>query len=289
MASIVSPDTILRWNRELVARKYDGAKKRGPGRPKTADELAKLVVQMANDNSNWGYTTIRNALANMGITIGRSTIKRILADNGMVPAPARKKRPSWKTFLAAHREGLAAADFFSAEVLSVAGIVRYSVFFVIELKTRRVHIAGITSYPTEQWMMQVARNLTDAVDGFLLGKTHIILDRDPLYTAAFRRTLKDSGVKPVRLPARSPNLNAHAERWVLSVKSDCLNRMIPLGEAHLRNAVTQYALHYHSQRPHQGLEHRIIEPDETAGRVEGAIVRRDRLGGLLRYYHREAA
>ena len=289
VAGIATPDTILRWYRQLVSRKYDGSRVRGPGRPKTEDDIAKLIVQMANENRSWGYTTIRDALANVSVTVGRTTSKRILADNGIVPAPERKKRPSWKTFLAAHWDGLAAADFFSAEVLSLAGIVRYSVFFVIELKTRRVHIAGITSHPNELWMMQVARNLTDAVDGFLLDKTHIILDRDPLYTAAFRRTLKDSRVKPVRLPARSPDLNAYAERWVLSVKSDCLNRMIPVGEAHLRDAVTQYALHYHNQRPHQGLGHRIIEPDGTAGRTEGAIVRRDRLGGLLRYYHREAA
>lgn len=232
-----------------------------------------------------GYTTLRNALANLGVTIGRTTIKRILEDHGIVPAPERKKRPSWKTFLAAHWDGLAAEDFFSAEVLSLAGIVRYSVFFVMELKTRRVHIAGISSQPSEQWMMQVARNLIDGVDGFLLGKTHIVLDRDP----AFRKMLKDSGVEPVRLPARSPNLNAYAERFVLSIKSGCLDRMIPLGEAHLRKAVAQYILHYHNERPHQGLDHRIIEPDETAGRTAGAITCRERLGGMLRYYHREAA
>ena len=289
VAGVVTPDTILRWYRDLIARKYDGSKRRSPGRPKTEEQIAKLVVRMAVQNPGWGYTTLRNALQNVGITIGRTTIKRILGEHGIVPAPERRKRPSWKTFLKTCWEGLAAADFFTAEVLTLRGIVRYHVFFVIELLTRRVHIAGISSQPNEQWMMQIARNLTDSADGFLLGKSHIILDRDPLYTAAFRRLLRDSGVKAVRLPANSPNLNAYAERFVLSVRTGCLNKMIPLGENHLRHALSQTILHYHHERPHQGLDHRIIEPDETAGRREGRIICRDRLGGMLRYYHREAA
>ena len=167
--------------------------------------------------------------------------------------------------------------------------VRYHVFFVMELKTRRVNIAGITSQPNERWMMQIARNLTDCCGGFLVGKSHVILDRDPLYTGALRRSLRDEGVKAVRLPANSPNLNAYAERFVLSIRAGCLDRMIPLGEKHLRAEIAEYILHYHRERPHQGLGHRIIEPDDTVGRREGRIVCRERLGGLLRYYHRKAA
>ena len=289
IAGIVTPDTILRWHRQLVARKYDGTSKRKVGRPKTDIEVEKLVVDMASDNPNWGYTSIRNALANIGITLSRTTVARILADNGIEPAPERGKRIPWKTFLAAHWDGLMAADFFTAEVLSIRGLVRYSVFFVMEVKTRRVHIAGITASPNGQWMLQVARNLTDAVDGFLLDKTHLILDRDPLYTDAFRQMLIESGVTPLRLPARSPNLNPHAERFVLSIKTNCINRIVPLSESHLRRSVEQFILHYHGERPHQGLNHAIIQPDETAGRVVGRIARRERLGGLLNYYHREAA
>ena len=182
-----------------------------------------------------------------------------------------------------------AADFFTSEVLSPRGIVRYAIFFVMEIKTRRVHIAGITSSPSGQWMMQIARGLTDAVDGFLIGKTHIILDRDPLFTEAFRRMLVESGVTPTCLPPRSPNLNAHAERFVLTIKSGCLDQIVPLGEAHLRRCISQFILHSHHERSHQGIGHAIIEPDETAGRVVGRIVRRERLGGVLSYYHREAA
>jgi transposase InsO family protein len=289
IAAIVTPDTILRWYRQLIEKKYDGSKGRRTGRPKTKEEFAKLVVKMAKDNPCWGYTTIRNALDNIGISIARTTIKTILGEHGIVPAPERRKRTPWKAFLKVCWEGLAAADFFTVEVLSLRGLVRYHVFFVMELRTRRVKIAGMTSQPNERWMMQLARNLTDVDDGFLKGKTHLILDRDPLYTAALRRMLRDEGVKAVRLPARSPNLNAHAERFVLSVKSGCLSRMIPLGEKHLRAAISEYLIHYHAERPHQGLEHRILIPDDTAGRCKGKIVCRERLGGMLRYYHRKAA
>jgi transposase InsO family protein len=210
-------------------------------------------------------------------------------EHGIEPAPERRNRMPWKTFLRAHWEHLAAADFFTVEVLTLGGLVRYSVFFVMELKTRRVHVAGISCQPCEAWMKQIARNLTDAVNGFLRGKRYIILDRDPLYTASFRRMLKESGVNVVRLPARSPDLNAYAERFVLSIKSECLNRLVPLGESHLRSAINEFIRHYHAERHHQGLDSRLIEPDGTAPRSEGSIECRERLGGMLRHYYREAA
>jgi transposase InsO family protein len=194
----------------------------------------------------------------------------------------------WKTFLAAHWDGLAAADFFTVEVLTLRGLVRHVVFFVMKLKTRTVAIAGITREPDETWMMQVARNLTVAGDGFLHGMHHIILDRDPLYTTAFRRLLRNSGVRPLVLPARSPNLNAFAERFVESVTSECLDRLVLLGEGHLRTAVREFARHYHEERPHQGLDNELIAPTTTmigTGRTKC----RERLGGLLKFYYREAA
>ena len=162
--------------------------------------------------------------------------------------------------LAAHWDGLAATDSFTVEVLTFGGLVRYSVFFVMKLKTRVVEIAGITRHPTEMWMMQLARNLLDAGNGFLRGAPYLILDRDPLYSTAFRRLLRDSGVKPLLLPARSPNLNAFAERFVLSVKSECLDRIVPLGEAHLRAAVRAFVAHYHEERPHQGWTTSTLRP-----------------------------
>jgi len=292
VCGIVTPDTILRWYRELVARKYDGsAKKRGPGRPRLAETIRELVVRIASETPTAGYTKIRDIVNGLKREVSRSTVKRILDEQGIVPAPERRKRVSWREFLAAQWEGLAATDFFDVEVLSWRGLVRYRVLFVIELATRRVHLAGIGHEGTlgQNWTLQVARNLTDCVDGFLREKRFLIMDRDPLFSAAFRRTLKDAGVKPVRLPARSPNLNAYSERFVLSVRSELLSRVIPLGEAHLRRLISEYFAHYNSERYHQGLGGKLIEPTELASRTSGRVVCRKRLGGLLRYYHRAAA
>jgi putative transposase len=287
IAGIVTPDTILRWYRKLVAKKYDGSKTRRLGRPRTTPDIAALVARMATENPTWGYTRIRGGLKRLGHDVARNTIKAILNDHGIEPAPERGTNTPWKTFLAAHWDGLAAADFFTVEVLTMGGLVRYVVFFVMKLKTRAVEIAGITREPDEAWMAQVARNLTDAGDGFLRGVQYLILDRDPLYTAAFRR-LRGSGVKPLVLPAWSPNLNAFAERFVESAKSECLERIVPLGEGHLRAAVRAFVQHYHEERPHQGLDNELIAP-KTTSIGTGPVRCRARLGGVLKFYHREAA
>ena len=289
VAGIVTPDRMLAWYRRLVAKKYDGSGKRGTGRPPTDEDLAALVVRMAGENPGWGYTRLRDALRHLGHELGRSTVKRILLDHGIEPAPERGRKTTWSTFIQAHMTEIAAADFFTVEALTLAGLVRYFVFFVIDLETRTVQIAGITSDPHEAWMKQIARNLTDAETGFLRKIRYLILDRDLLYTSAFRGMLKDAGVEPLRLPARSPNLNAFAERFVLSAKRECLGRIVPLGEAHLRRALTEFVGHYHHERHHQGLSGRLIEADPSAGSREGRVVCRERLGGLLRFYHREAA
>ncbi len=224
LAGLVTPETILRWYRTLVARKYDGSKKRGCGRPRTKVDIAALVVRMAEDNPTWGYTRIRGAMRHVGHEVGRSTIQRILADHGIEPAPERGRRIRWSTFLKAHWEAIAAADFFTVEVVTAHGLVRYCVFFVMKLKTREVHIAGITATPAGAWMRQVARNLTDVEDGFLCGIRHLILDRDPLYTKAFRSMLLDCGAKCLLLPARSPNLKGYASHCTSFVGFDVTAR-----------------------------------------------------------------
>ena len=210
----MTPDTLLRWYRNLVAAKYDGSIQSGSGRPPTKLDIVSLVVRMAKENPSWGYTRLRGALHNLGHEVARNTIKNILLAHGLEPAPERGRHTSWSTFIKSHLGAIAGADFFTVEVLRGFGLVRYYVFFVIDIATRRVHIAGITNQPSEAWMKQIARNLTDSVDGFLKNTQYLILDRDPLYTRAFRRMLKNAGVKVVRLPARSPNLNAYAERWI---------------------------------------------------------------------------
>jgi len=287
--TLVTPDTLLRWYRRLIARKYDGSRARKAGRPKTAAEIEQLIIRMARGNPRWGYTRIRGALYNLGHEIGRNTIKRILLENGIAPAPLRNKGMSWETFLKAHWGAIAATDFFSVEVLTRTGLVRYFVLFILDLQTRRVEIAGIAPHPDGEWMKQIARNLTDADDGFLNGARYLIHDRDPLFTEAFRELLKSSGVKPLKLPARSPDLNAYAERFVRSIRSECLAQIIPLGERHLRKAVREYTEHYHFERNHQGLNNQLIEKTSDEPNMDAAVDCRERLGGVLNYYYRRAA
>ena len=186
-----------------------------------------LLLRMARENPSWGYTRLRGALNNLGLDFGRSTIQRILTAHGIEPAPVRGKTLSWSTFLKAHWGAIAAADFFSVEVLTRRGLVRYLVLFVIDLKTRRVHIAGLTRRPDGEWMAQIARNLTDTAGGALKGFRHLIVDRDPLYTAHFRNLLRSTGTQVLRLPANSPNLNAYAERFVRSIRQECLRHVDP--------------------------------------------------------------
>jgi hypothetical protein len=169
------------------------------------------------------------------------------------------------------------------------GLTRYIVFFVIELSTRRIHIAGIASEPDSAWVVQCGRQLTDPVDGFLAGKRFLLHDRDPLFTEVFRETLAATGVETVRLPPKSPNLNAFAERFVRSIKESCLNRLILVGDASLRRAVREFATHYHFERNHQGLGNLLIFPSSVQTRRDDPIVCRERMGGLLKFYHRSAA
>jgi transposase InsO family protein len=287
VGTLVTPDTLFRWYRELIAKKYDGTKSRRPGRPRTAVNIEELVLLMAHDNPRWGYTRIRGALHNLGHEIARNTIKRILLENGF--DPIRKRGMSWETFLKAHWGAIAATDFFSVEVITRSGLIRYFVLFVIDLKTRRVDIAGILPRPNGEWIGQIARNLTDCDAGFLKEARYLIHDRDPLFTRSFRETLKSSGIDTVKLPARSPNLNAYAERFVRSIKSECLAQIIPLGEQHLRHAVKEYTEHYHVERNHQGLDNRPIEERLGAVDPDSVVERHERLGGVLNYYYRRAA
>lgn len=288
IATIATPDTILRWYRRLVAQKYDGTARRGPGRPRVRTDIAELIVQMAAENPRWGYTRIQGALKHLDLCVGRSTIARVLAEHGLEPAPERSKRTPWRTFLRAHWGAIAATDFFNVEVLTHSGLVRYFVLFVIDLKTRRVEIAGIVHQPYDAWMLQVARNLTDTIDGFLQGRRWLIHDRDPLFSKGFRATL-GTQVTTIRLPAKSPNLNAYAERFVLSIKSECLKHVVPLGERHLRVLVTDYVAHYHLERPHQALGNEVLVDRDASRRGDGKVRRRQRLGGILNYYERSAA
>ena len=229
-----------------------------------------------------GYTRIQGELKDAGHRVGRGTIARTLKENGIEPAPDR--RSSWKTFLKAHWGEIAAADFFTTEVWTPKGLVTYYTLFLIDLKTRRVDVAGSTPHPDEAFMAQVARNLTDAVDGFLLPHRFLICDRDAKFTKQFLRILKDSSVDTVLIPHRAPDCNAYAERFVRSIKEECLSRMIIFGESSLHRAIRQFVEHYHRERPHQGLDNVVIEPGDRRPTSAAEVLCDERLGGLLRHY-----
>jgi len=289
VASIVTPETLLAWHRKLIAEKYDGSKHRGPGRPRTRDMIVDLVVRMATENRDWGYRRIQGALANLGHEVARGTLANILQDHGLEPAPERNRKTTWREFLSRHWEVIAAADFFTVEVWTPRGLQRFIVLFFLELSTRKVEIAGIAASANTLWMSQIGRNLTDAVEGILTGKRYLIHDRDPLFTTEFLNLLADVGVKSVKLPPRSPNLNPQAERFVRTIKESCLERMIVFGEGSLRKATHEFVEHYHRERNHQGLSNRLIIQEPSPAGAPGAIRRRQRLGGMLNYYYRQAA
>ncbi len=290
IGTLFTPDTILRWHRQLVATKWDYSNRRKAlGRPRVRQEIVDLVLRFARENPRWGYDRIQGALANLGYHITDTTVGNILKAHGIEPAPDRQRSTSWKSFLKAHWDVMAATDFTTVEVWTKVGLVTFYILFVIELASRRVQVAGITTSPGESWMRTMACNLTDCEDGFLNGKHYLIHDRDTKFCEKFFDVLAGSDIKSIKLPRRSPNLNAYAERFVLSLKQECLDRMIFFGERSLRNAVKEYVEHYHTERNHQGIGNRLIERDNSIGPTNGELTCRERLGGMLKYYRRNAA
>jgi hypothetical protein len=280
------------WYRKLVARKFDGSKsRRYPGRPRINSEIEQLVVRMAKENPDWGYDRIVGAMANLGYRLSDQTVGNILKRHGIAPAPQRKRTTTWADFIRAHQSVLAGTDFFTVEILTLRGLITYYVLFFILFDSRRVEIAGITHHPNESWMKQIARNVTMDEWGFLQSRRYLIHDRDTKFTDSFRAIVKSGHSEPLKLPTRSPNLNAYAERWVKSVKDECLSKLILFGEASLRRALHEYLAHYHGERNHQGKDNVLLFPTNTKAisRVEGPVDCKERLGGLLKYYHRDAA
>jgi putative transposase len=259
------------------------------GCPRTAVDLEALVVRFAEENRDWGYRRIQGALSNLGREIARSTIAEILERHGIEPAPERCRKTTWKEFLSRHWELIVAADFFTVEVWTRRGLQRFMVLFFIELATRRVEIAGIASTANGLWMSQISRNLTDSVDGILNGKRYLIHDRDPLFTTEFLNMVADVDVESVRLPPRSPNLNAHAERFVRSIKESRLERIILIRRGVVADSYFQFRcpLSHRTQSP--GARQPADQPRSCASRQCRPVQRRQRLGGMLNYYYRSAA
>lgn len=291
VASVAKPETILAWYRKLIAGKFDGSKYRAyPGRPAVNQEITELVVRMARENRGWGYDRLAGALKNLGHKVSDQTVGNILRRFGIAPAPKRRQQTTWAEFIRSHLAVLAGIDFFTVEVLTWRGLATYYVLFFLHLETRRVTLAGITQHPTEEWMIQMARNAVDDIDGALLGTRFALHDRDTKFCSSFRTMLRSSGVQPILLPPRSPNLNAFAERWVRSIKEECLSKLILVGEASLRRTAAEFTKHYHHERNHQGKENRLLFPISASrrSRPKSPVIARERLGGLLKFYQHAA-
>src|SRR5215469_3232577 len=291
IARVAQPDTILGWYGRLVAQKFDGSRRRaGPGRPQVLPEVEELVVRFARENRSWGYDRIVGALQNLGHQISDRTVGNILRRHNLAPAPERSRTTTWKEFIRSHLDVLAGADFFTVEVLTWRGLVTYYLLFFIEIGTRRVSVGGITRHPDSRWMAQVARNATMEDAGYLNRCRYLLHDRDTKFCPEFRETLAAGGIKCLALPARSPNLNSYAERWVRSVKEECLSRLILFGEGSLQRAISNFLEHFHQERNHQGKSNLLLFPTGALpSPTQGTGVRcRERLGGLLKYYSRAA-
>jgi len=210
ICTVFSPDTLLRWHRNLIARKYDGSKRRGMGRPQISDKLRSAIIDVAKDNRDWGYIRIQGQLKYLGYKVSVATIGKVLKKAGLQPQPDRKRKTTWAEFIETHWQSLSACDFFTTEIYTIKGLTRYMVFVVIDYATRKVEI-GISECPYGGWMKQMAKNLTDPLCGFLKDKKYLIRDRDPLYTEAFIEMLKAGGVKSIKSMPMAPNFSPFVE------------------------------------------------------------------------------
>jgi hypothetical protein len=206
-----------------------------------------LIVRFARENPGWGYDRIVGALGNLGHSVSDQTVGNILRRYGIAPAPRRSQQTTWRDFIASHMAVLAGTDFFTVEVLTWRGLATYYVLFFVHLETRRISLAGLTRHPTSEWILQMARNATGESSGFLRGQQYLLHDRDTKFCAAFLDVLRSSGIQPLALPARSPNLNAFAERWVCSIRQECLSKLILFREASLRRALSEFIEHAETQ------------------------------------------
>ena len=293
-ATIVTPECIYAWHRKFVAMKFapkgDSKTDRRTAAEKRREKRNALIIKLASENRGWGYGRIQGVMKKLGWhKLSTSTIGEVLRKAGIRPNPDGGSKLDWKTFVRVHADQLAATDFFFVPVMTLRGIVMYRVHFVIDIATRKVQIVHIGCQYHAELMKQLARNLTDCFDGFLLGKKWLIHDRDPLFTDDFGDILRSAGVKPWKLPPSMPMMNAYAESFVKSIKRECLDKIIFFSEEALRNAIREYMEHYHQERPHQGLDNKVIEPDAEVFRNQGRIVKTARLGGLLNDYHRAPA
>jgi putative transposase len=277
----VRPETLLRWHRDLVRRHW--AYPHRPGRPAVAAELRALVVRLARENPTWGYRRIHGELCRLGYNdrVGASTVWTILQGAGVDPVPKRSAL-TWRQFLRAQAKGVLAVDFFTVETVLLKQLY---VLFVIEVASRRVHLLGVTAHPVGEWVTQQARNLLMVLEDRVGQFRFLVRDRDTKFTAAFDAVFAAEGISVLRTPARAPQANAYAERWVGTVRRELLDRMLIFGGRQLRSVLAEYVEHYNDHRPHRALgQAPPLGPAKPPVILAGMVVRRDRLGGLIHEY-----
>ncbi len=283
---VVTPATLLRWHRELVARRWTYRHRR-PGRPATPAAVRELVVRLARENPAWGYRRIQGELVGLGVKIAASTVWTILREAGIEPAPKRLET-SWADFLRQQAASILECDFLTVDTLFLK---RFYVLFFIELATRRVHLAGITTNPEGRWVTQQARNLFMQLEAEGIQPRFLVRDRDSKFTRDFDEVFRSEGIRVIKAPVRAPRARAHAERWIGSLRRECLDHLLILGRRHLQHVIAAYTRHYNEHRPHRSLAQRppLAQPP-TDDRDPGDVLvldrvrRRERLGGLIHEY-----
>jgi putative transposase len=284
----VTPATLLRWHRELVARRWTYPS-RSPGRPSIAGEVQELVLRLARENPSWGYRRIQGELIGLGVKVAASTVWKILKEAGIEPAP-RRNGPSWAEFLRQQAASILECDFLSVDTVLFK---RLYVLFFIELGTRRVHLAGITTNPDGPWVTQQARNLLMQLDEQDIKPRFLIRDRDSKFTRDFDEVFRSEGIRVIKAPVRAPRARAHAERWVGTLRRECLDRLLIIGRSQLGSVLAGYTLHYNEHRPHRALDQQspVAKGPPEGSKTPGELIqldqvrRRDRLGGLIHEYH----
>ena len=281
---IVTPETILRWHRDIVRRRWaDKSRHKHPGRPRTHRNITASVLRLAKENPSWGYRRIHGELAGLGIQVAPSTVWEILTRAGIPPAP-RRAGPTWTQFLHAQAQAIIATDFFTVDLLN--GTSAY-VLAVIEHATRRIRILGVTAHPDNAWVTQMARNLVMDLDEHLESIKFLLRDRDTKFTAAFDTVLSDAGIRIVRSPIRAPRANAIMERWIGSCRHELLDQTLIWNQHHLQRVLRDYENHHNEHRPHRSLDQAAPLKPLPAAVTDLDTVRvhrRDRIGGIIHEY-----
>jgi len=293
-AKIVESETFRRWYRDFCGPKNASSNIRHQGRPRISQKIEKIIIRLARENERWGLGRLTGELKKLSITLSRQTVGNILQRNHQPTAPIRDMNRKWAKFIKSTTHCLIATDFFTTTIWSGLKPISYYVLFFIDLKTRKITLGGITHSPNETWMVQIARNITSQI-GPQTNKTYLIRDRDKKFTKSFDQVFRSFNILPLKLPPQSPNLNAFAERWILSIKTECLQYILPLTENVVRYAVTEYIEHYNTERPHQGIDNVIPLPSPSPSQQENnatlspipknsEIQKHSRLSGLLNSY-----